>query len=117
MTLDLGADANRNVFYLNFENIGDFDDDGKTGEQFCDAEQNFNFDSLIDNAGDWLLSIERLRLPLQGIPMFSGNSPDWDKGEPAIRVLTSGSEDVVSSLFLPDIYSLNEFLTCRTSDQ
>ncbi len=120
MTLDLGASDERNVFYLNFEKIGVLDFQGERkdqpdlglfgteivpNDQFCEAEQNFNFDALIENGSNWLLSIERLRLPLQGIPMLDG-----DEKEPAIELIKTDDDNVFSRLFLPDIFSLNEFL-------
>ena len=96
MTLDLGASDERNVFYLNFEKIGVLDFQGERkdqpdlglfgteivpNDQFCEAEQNFNFDALIENGSNWLLSIERLRLPLQGIPMLDGDEKEVLKKE------------------------------------
>ena len=62
MSIDI-ADKGRYVFYLNFRTQG-------TGDNFCEAEQNFNFAELIDNAGKYVLSVERWRIPIQAIPMF-----------------------------------------------
>lgn len=63
MTVDL-AHSGRYVFYLNFRTIGD-------GEGFAVSEQNFNFSELIDDASKYLCSIERMRIPLQRIPMVN----------------------------------------------
>ena len=102
MTLDLGG-PNRNVFYLNFETIGKLDPDNELGPQICHAEQNFNFANLIENASDYVIAIERFRLPLQGIPMLRP-IPE------AIR-LEDGAGGLIATLNLPAIYSINEFLT------
>ena len=102
MTLDLGG-PNRNVFYLNFETIGQLDPDNELGPQICQAEQNFNFANLIENASDYVIAIERFRLPLQGIPMLRAIPQ-------AIRIM-DGAGGLISTLNLPAIYSINEFLT------
>ena len=100
MTLELGG-PNRNVFYLNFETIGDSKDDR---EQICRAEQNFNFANLIENADQYILAIERFRLPLQGIPMLRAIPQ-------AVQIIDNIGGGVIATLDLPDIYSINEFLT------
>jgi len=102
MTLDLGG-PNRNVFYLNFESIGQLDPDNELGPQICQAEQNFNFANLIENASDYVIAIERFRLPLQGIPMLRAIPQ-------AIRIM-DGLGGTISTLNLPAVYSINDFLT------
>ncbi len=63
MTIDV-AHSGRYVFYLNFRTLG-------TGENTAEAEQNFSFSQLIDDASKYIISIERFRIPLQTIPMVS----------------------------------------------
>ena len=63
MTID-AAHSGRYVFYLNFRTLG-------TGDNTAQAEQNFSFSQLIDDASKYIISIERFRIPLQTIPMVS----------------------------------------------
>lgn len=102
MTLDLGT-PNRNVFYLNFETLGKYDPNNELGPQTCIANQEFNFANLIENAENYILAIERFRLPLTGIPMQRAIPQ-------AIQVVDGGTGAVVAVLDLPDVFSMNEFL-------
>lgn len=108
MTLDLGG-PNRNVFYLNFETRGTYDPDNLLGTQICRANQEFNFANLIENASDYVVAIERFRLPLQGIPMLR-------RIPAAIFIRHGGTNAIISTLNLPEIYSLNDFLDALNPD-
>ena len=65
MSFEINKDS-AYVFYVNFSATGLQD-----GSVKCEAEQNFSFSSLISNAGNYVLSIERFRVPLQTIPMLN----------------------------------------------
>ena len=57
-----------------------------------------HFANLIENASDYVVAIERFRLPLQGIPMLRGI-------ENAIEIRDGGTGALISTLNLPDIFS------------
>ena len=54
----------RFVFYVNFRTEADVD-----GLGFAIAEQMFTFSQLIEDSSNYLITIERFRVPLQAIPM------------------------------------------------
>jgi hypothetical protein len=101
MSFDIG-DPNRYVFYVNFQTIGN-------GSGFAQARQNFNFAQLIEDSSRYVVSVERARIPLQGIPMLpliqnvmefvpvaGGSGPNPGLG---------------NDLTLRQTFSINEFLT------
>lgn len=94
MSLDI-ADPGRSVFYINFRTEG-------TGENFCVGEQNFNFANLIDDASRYCISVERFRVPCQGIPML----PQIDS---AVRLIPKMGAPGVNYDLLP-CFSLQNFL-------
>lgn len=61
MAFELNSDG-AYVFYLNFRQLG-------TGINECDAEQNFTFTQLIEDASKYICAIERFRIPVQSVPM------------------------------------------------
>lgn len=65
MTIDI-SNAGKYVFYLNFRRIG-----SRIENNFCDAEQNFKFSELINKASDYIISLERFKIPIQSIPMIN----------------------------------------------
>lgn len=67
MSIDL-SNKGKGVFYLNFIQYGD-------GTNKADVTQNFNFSNLVDQAGTYIIAIERLNLPLQRIPMINALAP------------------------------------------
>lgn len=94
MTLDI-AQKGRYVFYLNFRTEGD-------GTNFAEAEQVFNFANLIEDSSKYVVSIERFRVPTQGIPMLPGI-------ENAIRLVPKAAQPAIDFTLQPT-FSLNEFL-------
>lgn len=67
MSIDLG-NRGRGVFYLNFITVG-------TGENFAESAQEFNFTNLVESAGSYLTSIERMVVPIHTIPMIETQAP------------------------------------------
>ena len=65
MSIDI-SNAGKYVFYLNFRNIG-----SRIEDKFCEAEQNFKFSELISKASDYIISLERFKIPIQSIPMIN----------------------------------------------
>jgi len=61
MSFELNEKGSR-VLYLNFRTLGD-------GEKETESEQLFSFSHLIEDSSQYLVSIERFRIPIQGIPM------------------------------------------------
>lgn len=100
MSLDI-ADTGRYVFYLNFRQLGN-------GTNFCEAEQNFSFAELIDDASKYAVSVERFRIPIQTIPMF-------DATDPAVQFVPKDALPA-RTLLLNDIFSMNQFLTEMSGD-
>ncbi len=100
MTLDVG-DSGRYVFYLNFRTLG-------TGTNFCEAEQNFSFAELIDDASRYAVSVERWRCPIQTIPMFPAT-------DPAIQFIPKAAAPA-RTLSLRDVFSMNDFIVQMGSD-
>ena len=94
MATDL-ADQGRYVFYLNFRTLGD-------GSNFAQAEQNFNYSELIDDASKYIMSIERFRVPIQTIPMVAAQ-------EPAVQFIPKGA-GAPSVLNTTDSFSIPNFL-------
>lgn len=90
------SNPGRFVFYLNFRAEGD-------GTNFAQAEQIFTFSQLIDDSSNYVLSIERFRIPIQSIPM-------QDSLLNAVTVVSKLGGVPVASLDLLDSYSLNDFL-------
>ena len=104
MTLDI-ADAGRYVFYVNFRRS--FEEDRKLegevpGGRFCEVEQNFNFANLIEDASKYVVSIDRFRVPIQGLTMVAAIIN-------AIQLVPKAAAPPVNFDLL-DTYSLNEFL-------
>lgn len=64
MTIDI-SNTGKYVFYLNFRAIGSRD-----GDIFCESEQNFKFSELVEKGSDYILSVERMKIPIQAIPML-----------------------------------------------
>lgn len=100
MSLDI-ADSGRYVFYLNFRTEG-------TGKNFCEAEQNFSFAELIDDASKYAVSVERFRIPLQTIPMFPAT-------DPAVQFVPKDALPA-RALILQDVFSMNAFLLQMSAD-
>ncbi len=100
MSIDV-ADTGRYVFYLNFRTLGN-------GTNFCDAEQNFSFAELIDDASKYAVSVERFRVPIQTIPMFPAT-------DPAIRFVPKAALPA-RTLILQDVFSMNDFLVQMSAD-
>lgn len=95
MTFDIG-NAGRYVFYLNFRSVG-------TQEGiFAEAEQVFNFSNLIEDSKNYVITVERFRVPIQTIPML-----------PAIAnfIIVRSKIDGSSTPFdLSLTFSLNDFM-------
>ncbi len=100
MSLDVG-NTGRYVFYLNFRTLG-------TGVNFCEAEQNFSFAQLIDDASKYVVSVERFRIPIQTIPMFPAT-------DPAIQFIPKGA-DPARSLSLQDSFGMHDFIQQMSGD-
>lgn len=94
MAIDV-ANSGRYVFYLNFRTLGN-------GVNFCEAEQNFSFAELIDDASKYIVSVERFRIPLQSIPMFPATAP-------AVTFNPKGGQPL-RTINVSDIFSMGEFL-------
>jgi len=84
------------VFYQNFRTEG-------TGTNFAEAEQVLTFSQLIENSSNYVISIERFRVPLQSVPM-------QDARANAIAVVVKNGNLPVAILNLIDSYSLNDFM-------
>ncbi|MCP4180125.1 MAG: hypothetical protein GY756_20365 [bacterium] len=69
MSIDL-AQSGRGVFRLNFQQLPNIE-----RTQVCRATQEFKFGNLIEKSDDYMLAIERLYVPIQGIPMVQGINP------------------------------------------
>lgn len=95
------ANSGRYVFYLNFRELG-------TGDNFCEAEQNFSFAELVDDASKFICSVERFRIPLQSIPQVNA-IPD------AVTFNPKGGSPL-RTLDTEESYSLNEFLQQMNED-
>ncbi len=95
MTVDI-ANTGRYVFYLNFRTEG-------TGSNFAESEQVFTFSNLIEDSSNYVVTIERFRVPLQTIPMY----PD----ENNTIVLIPKVAVPTLTLSLNDSYSLLDFFT------
>ena len=101
MSLDI-ANKDRYVFYVNFRTIGN-------GTNFCRAEQFFNYAELVEKANDYVLSVERFRVPLNTIPMLPAIFL-------AIRFLPKVA-GVLRVLSIEDVFSLHDFIEQMNEDQ
>ncbi len=95
MTVDI-AQTGRYVFYLNFRTAG-------TGANFAEAEQNFTFSNLIEDSSNYVVTIERFRVPLQTIPMY----PDDEK---AVFLTPTAAGAPLAALQIVDSFSLLNFM-------
>lgn len=64
MSIDI-SNAGKYVFYLNFRTLG-----SRNKDLFCESQQDFKFSQLISKASDYILSVERFKVPIQAIPML-----------------------------------------------
>jgi len=64
MTIDI-SNAGKNVFYLNFRTLG-----SRANDVFCESEQNFKFSQLVEKASDYVISVERFKIPIQSVAML-----------------------------------------------
>lgn len=100
MSFDIGIDG-RYVFYVGFRVIGD-------GTGFAVATQEFTFSNLIDDTSNYVISLERFRLPIQSIPML----PASDPLVPFLAFSPKPGKDVPTIVFdLKETFSLNDFMT------
>jgi len=67
MSFDI-ANTGRGVFYLNFDEQG-------TGENKAESRQEFNFSNLVETSGSYVVSIERLVVPIHNVPMINTQAP------------------------------------------
>ena len=100
MTFDI-ANAGRYVFYVNFRSVG-------TQEGvFAEAEQMFNFSNLIEDSRNYVVAVERFRVPIQTIPMLP-------RLQNFINVVNKN--DATETPFnLSVTFSLNEFMQQLTT--
>ena len=95
MTVDI-AQTGRYVFYLNFRTEGD-------GSNFAETEQNFTFSNLIEDSSNYVVTVERFRVPLQTIPMYQ-------EDEKAIFLSDTPAGAPLIPLQIDDSFSLLNFL-------
>lgn len=69
MSIDLGV-GGRGITYLNFRQTYDAD-----VERTCRAVQEFNYSNFVDDSSDYLLALERLRVPIHRVPMVPALIP------------------------------------------
>lgn len=103
MSFELGQQG-RGITYLNFRSVQD-----ETGTKNCVATQEFIYSNFIDESSDYVLAIERLRVPIHKIPMMQAvdMAPAYIIEDPGGNVIIPLSRDV---------YSLREWLNVMNDD-
>ena len=91
MSFELNKEGSR-VIYLNFRSLGD-------GKKETEAEQIFTFSHLIEDSSKWLVSIERMRLPIQSIPMQDSINNAF-----ILRSKTGGDDIFISTIVSFGLY-------------
>ena len=91
MSFELNKEGSR-VIYLNFRSLGD-------GKRETEAEQIFTFSHLIEDSSKWLVSIERMRLPIQSIPMQDSINNAF-----ILRSKTGGDDIFISTIVSFGLY-------------
>ncbi len=95
MTFDLNK-PNSSTFYLNLSKTGSGD-----VNDFCEQTQNYN-QALIKNSKNWVLSVERATIPLQGIKFINDIPSAVNFVNKATGAITVNS--------LENIFNLHDFL-------
>lgn len=92
------SNPGRFVFYVNFRTEAEPD-----GTGFAIAEQTFTFSQLIEDASNYLLTIERFRVPIQSIPM-------QDARLRAVQVAAKIGGGIVNTFNSLDSFSILDYL-------
>lgn len=92
------SNPGRFVFYVNFRVEGEVD-----GSGFAVAEQMFTFSQLIEDSSNYLITIERFRVPIQAVPM-----QDARPRAISIQPKIAGIPITLDTL---DSYSIMDYLT------
>lgn len=100
MSLDIANDG-RYVFYLNFRST-------PRDNEFAVAEQNFTFSNLIEDSSNYVVTVERFRIPLHTIPMYPNELNSIVlQPKTAVPILTLSIEESFS--ILDFMHQLNDF--------
>lgn len=97
MTFDLNQPGS-STFFVNLSTIGKGDDN----TQYCEATQRYTT-PIIDRADDYVLSIERATIPLQGLKFF-------DDIFNAVSFVNKVNSNDIKIHNLQDIYNFQDFL-------